>query len=75
MSNQVPVLLDQKVYDGLLQLQVPPCSTINDVINRLLFLNGHKSNEVIGLEREENHFSLEDEIERAKAGIYSTAGS
>ncbi len=75
MSNQVQVFLDQAVYDGLLQLQVPPCSSINDVIDRLLFHNGHKSNGVIGLESEERHFSLDEEIERTKAGVYDTAGS
>ena len=75
MSNQVQVSLDQKVYDRLIELQVVPCTSINDVIARLLFHSGHKSNEVISLEAEERHFSFAEEVERSNAGVYSTAGS
>ena len=75
MGNQVQVFLDQKVYDSLLQLQVPPYSSINDVVKRLLFHSGHKSREVIELESEEKHFTFEEELERSRAGVYDTAGA
>lgn len=75
MANQVQVLLDQKIYERLVQLQVAPYSSINDVVERLLFHSGHKSNEAIDLEAEERHFSFEEEIERTKAGVYDTAGA
>lgn len=73
MDNQVQVSLDQKVYDRLVQLQVPPCSNINGVIEHLLFHSGHKSNEAIALEAEERHFSFEEEIERTIAGVYDSS--
>jgi predicted ATP-dependent protease len=75
MANQIQVLLDQKVYDRLQELQVVPLNSINDVIERLLFHGGHKSKEVVDLEAEEKHFSLEEEIERTRAGVYDTAGA
>jgi hypothetical protein len=75
MANQVQVLLDHKVYERLLELQVAPIGSINDVIDRLLFHSGHKSREAVDLEAEEKHFSFEEEVERTKAGVYDTAGA
>lgn len=60
MSNQVQISLDQKVYDRLIQLKVAPCRDINDVIE---------------LEAEGHHYTLAEEIERTKAGVYDSAGS
>jgi len=73
--QQVQVQLDTAIYNRLQELQVPPCNSINDVINRLLYHNGHKSKEVVALEAEEQHFTFADEIERTKAGIYDSAAS
>jgi len=75
MGKQVQVSLDQEVYDRLIQLQVVPYNSINDVIDHLQFHNGHKSKEVIDLEARGRHFSFEEEVERTKAGIYDTAGA
>lgn len=73
MENQVEVLLDQKVYNRLVELQVPPCDTINEVIDHLLFHSGHKSREAVDVEAEEKNFSMEEEIERTKAGVYDSS--
>jgi hypothetical protein len=75
MGTQVQVFLDEKVYNTLLELQSPPDGSINDVLERLLFHEGQKSNELIALEREAKHYSFDEELERTSAGIYSTAGS
>ncbi len=74
MKNQIQVAVDQKVYARLIELKVAPCKDINDVIDHLLFHDGHRSIAATGLEAEENHFTLEEEIERTRAGVYDTAG-
>jgi hypothetical protein len=74
MDTKVQVTLDKAIYDRLMELEVPPYSDINSVIERLLFHSGHKSREVIALEEEEKALSFEDEVKRSKEGIYAGSG-
>lgn len=74
MSEQIQVTLDKKIYDRLLELEVPPYSDINSVIERLLYHGGHRSHEAIALESEEQHFTMEEELRRASEGLYSGSG-
>jgi hypothetical protein len=74
MDKQVQVMLDQTVYDRLLELRVAPYSDINAVIERLLFHSGHKSREAIQLEAEEHHYSFEEELKRDRDGVYASSG-
>lgn len=73
MSNQVQVLVDQAVYDRLLELKVPPFTDINSVIERLLFHNGRKTNEAAMVEGD-RHYSFEEELQRDRDGFYAGSG-
>lgn len=74
MSEQIEVMLDKKLYDRLLELEVPPYNDISAVIDRLLFNAGRASREAIQLESEETHYTMEDELRRASEGIYAGSG-
>lgn len=74
MSEQVQVTLDRKLYDRLSELEVPPYNTINDVIDRLLTLDGHPSRAAIELVSEETHYTMEEERQRAINGVYDGSG-
>ena len=73
MSEQVQVTLDRKLYNRLLELEVPPYNTVNDVIDRLLFHAGRPSREAVALEEEEKHYSMEEELQRAMDGVYDSS--
>jgi len=75
MNSQMQIYVDQDVYNRLMELQVAPYKNMSEVIGCLLFHSGHKPREVIDLEAEEQHFTLEQEIERSKAGVYDSAVS
>jgi hypothetical protein len=70
MIEQVQVSLDKKLYNRLLELETPPYNTINDVIERLLYHAGRPSREAIALEGEGKHYSMEEELQRARDGVY-----
>jgi|GEM_PF-830994 len=74
MSEQVQVSIDRKIYDRLLELEAPPYSNINAVLDRLLYHSGHASREATALEREEHHYTMEEERERSSAGVYEGSG-
>lgn len=74
MSKQMQVPLDRKLYDRLLELEVPPYNTINDVIDRLLTLDGDPSRSAIELASEETHYIMEEERQRAINGVYDGSG-
>jgi hypothetical protein len=74
MEAQVQVMLNRAVHDRLRQLCAPPYNDINDVIERLLFHEGHGGKAAIELEAEQRHRSMDDEMEAARAGIYDASG-
>ncbi|MCW8829498.1 MAG: hypothetical protein OQK94_10650 [Gammaproteobacteria bacterium] len=74
MNEQVQVTLDKKLYDRLLELEVPPYNDVNAVIDRLLYHAGRSSREATQLESEETHYTMEDELRRASEGVYAGSG-
>lgn len=74
MNDQVQVTLDKKLYERLLELEVPPYNDVNAVIDRLLYHAGRGSREANQLESEETHYTMEDEVRRASEGVYAGSG-
>jgi hypothetical protein len=74
MSEQIQISLDRDVYEQLQMLMSPPVSDINTVIRSLLFQDGHTSPAAIAVEAETQHFTYEQELERARMGIYTGGG-
>jgi hypothetical protein len=74
MSDQVQVMLDKRLYNRLLELEVPPYNDVSAVIDRLLYHAGRPSREAVQLESEERHYTMEDELRRASEGIYAGSG-
>lgn len=74
MTDQVHITIDHDVYDRLLLLMVPPISNANAVIKELLNKDGRTSNAAIALAASGQHFTFEQELERARAGIYESGG-
>lgn len=73
VKEQVHVTLDRKLYNRLIELEVPPYNTINDVIDRLLYHAGRPSREALALESEGKHYSMEEELQRAMDGVYDSS--
>ncbi len=74
MSEQIQITIDREVYDRLKMLMVPPIQDVNDVIRTLLVHEGHPSPAAIDMEAAGRHFSYEQELERARAGVYECGG-
>lgn len=75
MSNQVQVTIDQDVYDRLMLLEVPPINDVNGAIKSLLEYEGHPSPAFIAAGAAGHHYSMKEEMERTKAGIYDCGGA
>ena len=73
MTDQIRVSIDRDVYERLQMLMVPPISDASAVIRELLNQEGHPSPASIALRASERHFSMEDELERTRQGIYDSA--
>lgn len=69
MSEQVLINVDAEIYNRLTQLMVPPIDDVNAVIRELLFHDGHDSRAVVALQAAERHFTMEEELQRASAGV------
>ncbi|MBZ0068390.1 MAG: hypothetical protein K8F26_06190 [Thiobacillus sp.] len=74
MSDQVQISIDREIYDRLQMLMVPPISDANAAIEALLFHEGHTSKAAAALEASEQHFTYEQELERAQRGVYDSGG-
>lgn len=74
MPDQVQITVDHEVYERLQMLMVPPISDANAVIRALLFHDGHASRAASALETSEQHFTYEQELERAQRGVYDSGG-
>ena len=73
MTNQIQISVDQEIYDQLQMLMVPPISDANAVIKELLYLDGRASPAFVAMGASEQHFSMEQERERSKQGVYDSA--
>lgn len=75
MSEQIQISLDQDIYERLQMLMVPPVSDINAAIRTLLFHDGRTSSAAIATEAGTQHFTYEQELERARMGVYDSGGA
>jgi hypothetical protein len=75
MSEQIQVSLDKDIYERLQMLMVPPVSDINSAIRTLLFHDGRTSSAAVATEAGSQHFSYEQELERARMGVYDSGGA
>ncbi len=73
MTDQVQISIDREIYDRLLILMVPPISDVNAVLKELLFQDGRASPASVALGATEQHFTMEQELERARQGIYDSS--
>jgi len=80
MTEQIQISIDREVYDRLKILMVPPISDANAVIKALLCQDGlcqdgRASGAAIAVGAAGQHFSMEQELERAKSGVYDGGGN
>lgn len=75
MPNQVQVMIDQNVYDRLQLLMVPPINDANGAIKSLLEYEGHPTPAVVALGAARQHFSMDEELERSRSGVYDGGGN
>jgi hypothetical protein len=75
MANQIQISIDQEIYDQLQLFMVPPVSDINAVIKELLYLDGRVSPASVALMASGQHFTMEQELERASQGVYDCGGA
>lgn len=74
MPDQMQISVDREVYDRLQALMVPPVSDANAVIRELLFHDGRASRAAVTLEAAEQQFTYNQELERARQGVYECGG-
>ena len=74
MSDQIQISIDRDIYERLQMLMSPPISDINEVIRSLLFKEGRTSPAAIAVEAGAQHFTYGQELERARAGVYTGGG-
>lgn len=78
MTNQIQISIDREVYDQLEALMVPPLSDANAVIKELMCHNGQcptPSKAAVAVKSSGQHFSYEQELERASQGVYDSGGN
>ena len=75
MTDQIQIFVDREVYDTLQTLMVPPTSDANAVIRELLYQEGHASRGAVAVGAAEHHFTMEQEFERTRQGVYDCGGA
>lgn len=75
MSDQIQISVDRDIYNRLQTLMVPPFNDANAVIKELLFQEGHDSPAAVSVGAAEKHFSMAEERERERMGIYDCGGA
>lgn len=75
MTNQIQISIDRDVYDKLQLLMAPPFSDANAVIKELLYLDGRASPASVAMGASEQHFTMEQELERTRQGVYDCGGA
>ena len=72
--TQVQISIDRDVHEMLQTLMVPPNNDANAVIKELLYLDGRASPAFVALSASEKHFTMEQELERNRQGVYDHGG-
>ncbi|MBI5658494.1 MAG: hypothetical protein HZC43_02865 [Nitrosomonadales bacterium] len=75
MTDQIQISIDREVYDRLKVLMVPPISDANAVIRELLYQDGRASPASVAVGASEQHFTMAQELERSRQGIYDSGGN
>ena len=75
MTDQIKISVDRDTYERMQMLMVPPISDANAVIRELLFQEGHASPASVAVEAAEHHFTMAQELERSRQGIYDCGGN
>lgn len=75
MNDQIQISIDREIYNQLQMLMVPPVSDVNAVIKELLYLDGRASPASVALGASEQHFTMEQELERTRQGAYDCGGA
>lgn len=75
MTDKIQISIDRDTYERLQMLVVPPVSDVNAVIKELLFQEGHASPAFIAVGATEHHFTMAQELERNRMGIYDCGGN
>lgn len=75
MTDQIQISVDREVYDRLKVLMVPPISDANAVIRELLYQEGRASPASVALGAAEQHFTMAQELERSRQGVYDSGGN
>jgi len=75
MSDQIKISVDRDTYERLQMLMVPPVSDANAVIRELLLQEGHASPASVAVGVSEHHYSMAQELERNRQGIYDCGGN
>ncbi|MDO8812540.1 MAG: hypothetical protein Q7J38_11015 [Gallionella sp.] len=75
MSDQIKISVDRDTYERLQMLMVPPVSDANAVIRELLLQEGHASPASVAVGASEQHFSMTQELERNRMGVYDCGGA
>lgn len=75
MSDQIQISIDRDTYSKLQMLMVPPTSDANAVIKELLYLDGRASPAFVALGAAEQHFTMQQELDRNRQGVYDSGGA
>lgn len=75
MTDQVQISVDRDTYERLQLLMVPPISDANAAIRELLLQEGHPSPAFLAVGESEHHFTMAQELERNRMGIYDCGGN
>ncbi len=75
MTDQIHISIDREIYVQLQMLMVPPVNDVNAVIKELLYLDGRASPASIALMSAGKHFTMEQELERTRQGVYDCGGA
>ena len=75
MSDQIKISVDRDTYEKLQMLMVPPISDANAFIRELLLQEGHASPAAVAVDASEHHYSMAQELERNRQGVYDCGGA
>ncbi|CAI07640.1 hypothetical protein [Aromatoleum aromaticum] len=71
-SEQVQIVVDERVHRRLSELCTPPCINLGDVIKGLLQHEGRDTAASVALKTDQRGHSFGDEIAAAQAGVFDS---
>jgi hypothetical protein len=74
MTDQIKISIDREVYDRLLMLMVPPISDANR-LSGVVDSRWACQPPSVALGASEHHFTMEQELERTRQGVYEGGGN